>query len=247
MTRTALLSDVHGNAVALRAVAAVLDAEGIDRAVCLGDMLQGGPEPAACVELLRERGWPVVMGNADAFLLDAHALDGSDETVTERMLELRAWSVAQLAPAQLELVEAYAATVEADLGDGRTLLACHGTPSSYHAFVFPTTPDEEFRAALGDVGADVVAGGHIHLPYVRRLDDKLFVNPGSVGFSYAHGQPPDDVRADPWASYAVVATGGGRLDVELRRLPLDTAAIREALRESGAPHTDALVRRWSAR
>lgn len=247
VTRTALVSDVHGNAVALRAVDAALAAEGIGQVVCLGDMVQGGSEPAECVELLRERGWPVVLGNADAFLLDPATAEGSGEAITERQLEMRAWSVAQLTRDQLAYIAAMPATVAADLGDGRSLLACHAVPSSYDPLVFPTTPEAEFRAALGPVTDDVVAGGHIHLPYVRRVGPTLFVNPGSAGFGYDHEQPDDDVRADPWASYAVVTAGGGRLGVELRRLPLDVAAIRDVTRASGIPYADALVRRWTPR
>ena len=77
MNRTAIVSDVHGNAVALRAVFAELDEDGIDRAVCLGDVIQGGPEPEVCVDLLADREWPVVLGNADAFVLDPSSAEGS--------------------------------------------------------------------------------------------------------------------------------------------------------------------------
>ena len=82
--RTAILSDVHGNAIALRAVVEELDAERIERVVCLGDVCQGGPEPEACVDLLAERGWPTVLGNADAFVLDAASAEGSSEAISER-------------------------------------------------------------------------------------------------------------------------------------------------------------------
>ena len=65
---------------------AELDADGIDRGVCLGDVCQGGPEPEACVDLLAERGWPVVLGNADAFVLDVSHGEGSPEDLSERPL-----------------------------------------------------------------------------------------------------------------------------------------------------------------
>ena len=68
--RTALVSDIHGNGVALRAVLDDLDRQEIDRVVCLGDVAQGGPEPVEVLDAVRDRDWRVVMGNADAFLLD---------------------------------------------------------------------------------------------------------------------------------------------------------------------------------
>ncbi len=67
--RTAVISDIHGNCVALDAVLADLQAHPVDQVACLGDAIQGGPQPAKVAARLRELGWPVVMGNADAWLL----------------------------------------------------------------------------------------------------------------------------------------------------------------------------------
>jgi predicted phosphodiesterase len=243
--RTALVSDFHGNAVALETVAGDIAALGADQVVCLGDVLQGGPEPARTLTLLRELAWPVVLGNADAFLLDPGTAEGSSEPVTERQLAARAWSVAQLTPEDLDWIAGLPPTLERHLGEGRTLLACHGSPGSFDDLIFPHTPEPEFRALLDGVDADVVAGGHTHLQFVRRRGATLFVNPGSAGLSYDHEQPEDDFRIDPWAAYAVVTTGGGTFSVELRRIPLDVEAIVAAVRESRQPGAQEWVRRWA--
>jgi predicted phosphodiesterase len=245
MTRTAILSDVHGNAVALRAVLAELDADGIDRAVCLGDVCQGGPDPDTCVDLLAGRGWPVVLGNADAFVLDPAAAEGSSEVVTERQLAVREWALERLGPARREIVAAYEPTVRLDLGGGRTLLACHATPASYDPIVFPSAPEAEFRAAFGGTGADVVACGHIHLPYVRRIGETLVLNPGSVGLGYDHEADEATLRFDPWAAWAVISTRDGRFSVELRRTPFDADAVAAAHRASGMPYGDEYARAWA--
>jgi predicted phosphodiesterase len=242
--RTALLSDAHGNAVALRAVLAELDAEGIDRAVCLGDMLQGGPHPAECLELLRERGWPAILGNADALLLDPATAEGSAEQLSEAVLEAGAWSRAQLSDEQADVVAAWAPSLDVDLGHGRRLLAFHATPSSYHPLVWPTQTEEEFRRELGPVDADVAAGGHTHLPFVRRVGRTLFVNPGSVGFGYDHEQPEEGFALDPWASYAVIHSAPAGLRVELRRLAFDPAAVARALRSCGMPGAEERAAMW---
>jgi predicted phosphodiesterase len=246
MRRTAILSDIHGNAFALKEVLAELDADGIEHGVCLGDVLQGGPEPAACVDLLADRGWPVVLGNADAFVLDPASAEGSTETISERQLRVREWSHEQLGAARRNVVAAYPPTVTLDLGDGPALLACHATPSSYHPVVFPTASEEEFRAAFGGAREDIVACGHIHLPYLRRIGDTLVLNPGSVGLGYDHGVDPDALRFDPWASWAVVGVDGGRLSIDLRRTPFDPAAVAEAYRASGMPHGEKYARAWLA-
>lgn len=242
--KTALVSDVHGNAIALETVAAELEREPVDQVVCLGDAVQGGAEPSRTVRLLRELGWPVVLGNADAFLVDAENAATGSEPVTERQLAARAWSVAQLAPGDLDWIASLRATIAVELGDGRTLLACHGSPSSYDDLLFPYTPEPEFRAYLDGVDADVVAGGHTHLQFVRRRGATVFVNPGSVGLSYDHEQDEASFRIDPWAAYAVVTTGGGALRIEFRRLPLDVNATAAAFRGNGHPDADTWMSRW---
>src|SRR5919199_6571799 len=87
--RLAVMSDIHGNCVALDAVLKDLKSEGIDQVVCLGDAIQGGPQPAETVQRLRELGCPVVLGNADAFLLSGTDA-GAVEPVTAAQLRVRA-------------------------------------------------------------------------------------------------------------------------------------------------------------
>jgi predicted phosphodiesterase len=243
--RTAAISDIHGNAIALRAVVGELDEERIDRVVCLGDVCQGGPEPEACVDLLAERGWPTVLGNSDAFVLDAASAEGSSEAITERQLAVRQWTYDRLGTARRDAIAAYSPTVSTDLGDGRTLLGCHAIPGDYDSVVLPAAPEDEFRAAFGGTDADLVACGHIHLPYVRRIGATLVLNPGSVGLGYDHEQEADDVRFDPWASWVVVSSRDGRLSLDFRRTPFDAKAVAEANLASGIPHGDEYARGWA--
>jgi len=69
----AVLSDIHGNIEALRAVLADADAHGAARLLNLGDMVGYGPEPDACVRLMRERGAQSVLGNHELGLVEASA------------------------------------------------------------------------------------------------------------------------------------------------------------------------------
>ena len=72
--------------------------------VCLGDLIQGGPDPGRCADLVQERGWPVVLGNADAFVLDEASAASGVEGVTERQLAQRAWTLEQLSADQRAFV-----------------------------------------------------------------------------------------------------------------------------------------------
>src|SRR3990167_8840304 len=83
--RIAVFSDIHGNGLALEAVLADIQAKAPDRLVCLGDAIQGGPQPAQVVRRLRELQCPVVMGNADAWLLTGEGT--GDEVITSERLQ----------------------------------------------------------------------------------------------------------------------------------------------------------------
>jgi predicted phosphodiesterase len=207
----ALVSDIHGNDAALAQVVAELERLGIAQVVCLGDVAQGGPEPAEVLDRLAGLGWPVILGNADAFLLEVPA--DSPEPITEAQLERREWSVARLDARHLEQIRSFLPTLDVELDGGVTLRAFHGSPHSYDDVVLPETPDGQVEHLLGGSGVDVLAGGHTHLQWTRYVDGALYVNPGSVGLAYDRFD--DEAEPVAVAEYAIV-TGGS---VEFRRTP----------------------------
>ena len=217
---------------------AELERDPVEAAVCLGDALQGGPEPAETLELLVGLDCPVVLGNADAFLLDP---DAGVEEVTEAQLEVRAWTNEQLGPDGLERIRSFQPTVEVDLGHRQRLLGFHGSPSSYDEILVPTQPYDEFRAALGELRTSVLAGGHVHQQYLRRVEDALMVNPGSIGLSWAWDDPG---VFDPWAAYAVLTTGEDGVEIAFRRVTLDVDDVVASIERSGHPHPKQFVDGW---
>jgi predicted phosphodiesterase len=239
--RVALFSDVHGNAVAFRAMLADLREDDVDHVVCLGDHAQGGAEPAESLELLRELGCAAVMGNSDHFLL---TLDPGEEEVTEAQIENAKWSKSQLPDDLLAFHRSFTPTAEVDLGGGRTLLAFHATPRSRDEIVGPWIEEEKFRAPFNGLSATVFAGGHTHQQWARRLGDAHYVNPGSVGLAVDHLQPDDSPRADAFAEYALVALDGNSISVDFRRVPFDRDAVVQAIEASGMPHPEAARRLW---
>src|SRR4051812_42405463 len=112
--RIAILSDVHGNCVGLDAALADLQQHPADQLVCLGDMIQGGPQPAEVVARLRSLDCPIVMGNADAWLLNEQATDA--EPSTPQQLAVREWQLTRLSPDDCAFIECFQPTVDVDLG-----------------------------------------------------------------------------------------------------------------------------------
>ena len=239
--RIAVISDMHGNCVALDAVLADLESHPVDQMICLGDAVQGGPQPAEVVTRLRELGCPVVLGNADAFLLSGN--DGN-ETVTAQQRAVRDWSLAHLSDADRAFIAAFQPTVEITLPGNRRLLCFHGSPASFHDIIFPETPEGEVRGYLGGYLPAILTGGHTHLQQLRRLDDSLFFNPGSVGFVYNTRQPGGASHADPWAEYAIVSADERRFSIEFCRVPFDVAAWKQITLASGIPDAERMVTRY---
>ncbi len=235
--RLAIIADIHGNCLALEAVLAGLRPDAVDQIVCLGDAIQGGPQPAETVARLRELGCPVVMGNADAWLLTGQ--ETGQEPVSDRQRAVREWSLAQLSSTDHQFMESFRPTVEITLGGGRSLLCFHGSPHSFDDVILPETPEEEFQQRLGGFGSAVLTGGHTHMQQIRRVGDSFFFNPGSIGLAYRHHQPPESFQADPWAEYAILSLVDERLRLEFRRVPFDANALIRLYLSSGRPYADA--------
>lgn len=246
MSRIAVISDIHGNAVAFDAVLEDLSRHPVERVVCLGDAVQGGPQPAETVARLRAMACPVVMGNADAWLLTG-VETGHEKIPPDRMAVMQAvrdWSLSKLGPEDREFIRAFPATVSTPLGDGRALLAYHGSPGSFDDLILPSTPEEDFVRMLDSHRPSIFTGGHVHYQFVRHLGDTFHFNPGSIGVAYRHGQPDESFRLDPWAEYAVLDVEDGRWALEFRRVPFSVDEFVRVLRENGRPHPEVLLRHY---
>ncbi len=175
----AVVSDIHGNDLAFAAVVAELERLDVARGICLGDAVQSGDQPREVLDRLADLGWPVILGNSDDFLLEVPG--APREPWTQRHLERRAWTLAQLEPAHLDQIRSFARVADLDLGDGLRMRAFHGSPSSYEDILLPETTD---LSPWSCAGFDVLAGGHTHRQWSRLIDGALYFNPGSVGISH---------------------------------------------------------------
>ena len=211
--RLALISDQHGNDVAFRAALEDIERLGVDDIVCLGDVAQGGDEPLQTLDRLAALGCETVLGNADAFLLEVPT--DSNEEVTERQLERREWTLSQLDDSHLEQIRSFAPVVGREI-EGVRMLFFHASPRNYEDVLLPESGDEGLQPFLGHDAA-LLAGGHTHLQWTRRIGGALFVNPGSVGLSYDRHIDPPVIRS--LAEWALVTVQDGAVAVEFRQVP----------------------------
>ena len=231
--RILVLSDIHANIDALEAID-----EPCDQVLFLGDAVDYGPEPAACIDWLRERKAMRVRGNHDNAV--ASRVDcgcGQKYLHLSRASREYMWSV--LDDERLAWLGEPETSLGLESGD-RRILAVHAAPSdNMFKYVTPETSDDELAAEAALTEADIILMGHTHRPFLRRAGGRMMVNVGSAG------QPRDGVAM---ASYAVIENGEVELkrvryDIEaavarLRRLPLDgrvTSELAFILENAGMP------------
>ncbi len=237
--RIALISDLHGNAVALEAVLAHADRMGVDETICLGDVATLGPRPREVVGMLRDRGCRCILGNHDSFMLDPELI--RSYTDVPIVVDSVDWCRERLQAHDLAFLAGFVDTLELPLDAGTRALLFHGSPSSNTQDLLATTSPDELDRHLGGAVADVMAGGHTHIAMMRQHRGILLVNPGSVGMpfrEYADGRAPEVMR---WAEYATVEASAGSVQVTLHRVGVDVDRMRRECEASDNPICRALA------
>lgn len=238
-----LVSDIHGNTVAFDAVVADMADAPPDVVVCLGDIAAGGPDPVGAIDRVSELGCVAVQGNTDAGLVDMPAwwrdpaAIGLPDAAIPGM-EVTVWSADALAAAHRTYLAGLPFTARIDLREVGGLLAFHGSPRSFDELMTASTPPEELDEMIEGVSASVLAGGHTHVPLLRRHRGITVINPGSVGmpfrrYGYAGGVPVLDC-----AEYAILSVVGPLVRVEHRQVSVDRNALERSVARSGMPHSD---------
>ncbi len=163
-----LISDIHGDPVALELAWAHLTVLGADRIVCAGDLVGYGPFPDRVSAFLRERGVDAVRGNHDRWALE-RGLGVRDE-------------FGGGTPGRETLDHLRSLPFDLAIADGRRVgVVVHGSPRSDMEFVTPGThPPDVLRGVLAEIGCDLLVVGHTHRPMWFRCPEGLVINPGSI-------------------------------------------------------------------
>ena len=223
-TRIAIFSDLHGNSAASEAVLAAIDAEQPDTVYCLGDLVGYGAKPNETIRVVRDRGIPTIMGNYDdgvGFDRDDCGCAYKDPDEEARGQQSLFWTRAETT----EENKAYLRTLVPEIrfeAEGKRFRLVHGSPRRMNEYLFEDRDPRSLARIAQGADADVLVFGHTHKPWVRTIEAVLFVNEGSVG------KPKD---GDPRATWALLTVEAGEpVQVEIRRVPYDVAAMAEAIR-----------------
>lgn len=235
--RYGLISDIHGNLPALRAVLEDIDARrDLNGVYHLGDLVGYAPWPDEVVALLREREIPGVAGNYDSTVATDHAHCGCryEDPRQEELSHLSyEWTRGRVSASTKAWLGRLPFRIDlrpmGGHGPGPRLILIHGNPV-LNTFYWTEDRTDAFctkmAATAGAREGDVLAFGHTHVPWTREVGGVRFVNTGSVG------RPKD---GDPRAGYAVVGFGGEGPEVEFVRVDYDVEAAVAAIVESELP------------
>ncbi|SEJ40370.1 Predicted phosphodiesterase [Sphingobium sp. AP50] len=225
--RIAVLSDIHGNLIALNAVLADVAARGVERIVNLGDILSGPLWPCETADRLMAWELPTIRGNHERQLLTQHR---------DRMGLSDGYAASVLEPRHCDWI----ASLPDSLWIAPDVLMVHGAPGDDLCYWLESleggqvcaATTEEIEARAGGVDAPLILCGHTHIPRVhRRPGGGLIVNPGSVGLpAYGDDHPvPHKVETgSPHARYAIVERIGDEWQAELIAIDYDWEAAAQA-------------------
>jgi len=244
--RIAILSDIHGNSIALDAVLADLQSQGkLDVIWVLGDLVAIGHDPAGVLErLFKLPGAVFIRGNTDRYVVTGErpypTLEDApaDPRLVARFARVGqgfAWTQgAVTAAGRFDWLADLPLEHRVTLPDGTRLLGVHASPGQDDGSGFhPGLSDEQMRSLLSGCDADLVCVGHTHVVLDIRVDDVRVINPGSVSNPF-----PSDLRA----SYAILEADETGYHIRHRRVDYDRGAVIGHVRRMRHPTADFIAR-----
>ncbi len=231
MSKIAIISDIHANLPALHSVLVDAEKQGVERHVCLGDVVGYGPNPSECVTRIQELGCICIKGNHDEYI----SYDDEANNFNEIAKAALTWTKSQLSAPQ----KAWLASLPYTRRIGRQMLV-HASINNPEGWEYVRNSFDA-SIAINAQTTDICFSGHTHVPIVYEMDggkvkvlsgevvkldanNKYLINCGSVG------QPRD---GDPMACYVIFDRA--ERSVTFRRVEYDLESVASEIRAAGLP------------
>jgi putative phosphoesterase len=224
----AVITDIHGNLPALEAALSRIDALGIERVYCGGDLVGYGPHPNEVCALIHAREIPTIYGNYDyAIGRDLDDCGCAYVTAHDRELGRRSveWTLAHTDPAAKDFMRTLPFDLRLTVGE-HTVHLVHGSPRKVNEYLFEDKPARLYERLAAAEYAEALVFGHTHKPWVRDHGGVRFINCGSVG------KPKD---GDPRGAFALLTARAGAIEAAIERVDYDARAVADEIREAGLP------------
>ena len=228
--RVGVISDIHGNSVALHSVINDMSKQKINNVIVLGDLIMKGPDPQGVMRLLE--GLNVicsVKGNTDKWLEEI-----TDDWLPANNRELMIYDIYNYTRDNInqvdinyikELPEQKRVTV-----GKRNILCVHGSPRSISEEIRPEYSDDKLQTILDGIEDSIILSGHIHHQFIRKVNSQTIINPGAVGLR----NNDNDSRA----AYIVLDINDNDLDVQFNNINYDHDEIIKLGEDKQFPHLD---------
>ena len=234
MRKIAIVSDIHGNILALEKVVADIETRQVDCVFNLGDHISGPLYPKETLDYLVRQDWVHILGNHDRQLISQnpqqHGLSDS-------------YAFSCLNVADLEWLRSLPASTMVE----KQFFLFHGTPSSDTRYLLETVGHGRARLAtraeiaqrLDGASSQIMLCGHTHIPRVVEIAQNiLVVNPGSVGLpAYDDVTPEQHVMetGSPHARYAILEYKNSNWQAEMISVGYDHQQAAQQARKNGRP------------
>jgi predicted phosphodiesterase len=224
--KLAVLADIHGNFVALQAVAAHLEKWQPHQVVVAGDIVNRGPRSLDCLRFVQDRqrsqGWLTLRGNHEDYVISQAQPDTPRSGPLFEAHRSSYWTYQQL---DGDVCTLMAMPLQRRLfaPDGSKVCITHASMLGNRSGIYPVTFDDELRQKIEPSSA-LFCVGHTHWPLIRQIDNTLVVNAGAVGLPF---------DGDTRASYAQLYWRCGQWWAEIMRLEYDRQQAERDFFESG--------------
>ena len=224
----AVITDIHANLPALEAALERIEALGVGRIYCGGDLVGYGPHPDEVCGLIQARGIPTIYGNYDyAIARDQEDCGCAYVTAHDRELGRLSvtWTLANTGRQAKDFMRELPFTLRFPVGGDEVHLV-HGSPRRVNEYLFEDKPARLYERLAAAETDPVLVFGHTHKPWVHTYGGVLFVNCGSVG------KPKD---GDPRGAFALLTADRQAIDVAIERFEYDTERVAAEVRAAGLP------------
>lgn len=235
MTKIGIISDIHGNYNALRAVVEDAENQGIKEYWLLGDILLPGPGTRELMDLLYQLPITIkIKGNWDDFFLDI--LDGSkiDDATDMYLARLSQYLLETLTCKDIDFIRNMPLRMRKNVG-GITFSITHNQiDKNWGGALTPISGQKNFDNLFDD-DTDVAIYAHVHHQMMRYdTKDRLIINTGTVGqpFSFC-----DKLNKDKRAQYVILEVDDqSRLDVRFKKVDYDTKSEIKLAKQKKLPY-----------
>ncbi|WP_069999726.1 metallophosphoesterase family protein [Cellulosilyticum sp. I15G10I2] len=220
--RFAVIGDVHSNIFALDSVLKDIENKQVDFIISTGDLVGYMPFPNEVIEKIRASRILVIQGNHDKVI--AQAAEVSDELI-RNMSDVEVQKSASAAFTNWVITKenrAYLRNLPRQLriSSGRLkVLLVHGSPRMIGEYLYEDI--EKLTELSKEVEEDIIICGHTHKPYHQIIDNKHFINAGSVG-KPKHGSSQ--------ATYVIVTIEGDTVKSDIIEVNYEIESIIEAIK-----------------